>query len=120
MISMLLSELSMGCMCFTARSLRSRFAYLTFYTLRSRSGAPAGISSRLIPRSHFTSKNVPKLVDAIQAGQKIMLDAGADVTFQVISAPPTKRGTYNAPNTSINPIWYESLWHVVYGGESPP
>lgn len=60
---------------------------------------------------------MPKLVDAIQAGQKVLLDAGADLTFQIIFAPPSKRGTYNAPHTSVNPVWYESLWHVIYIGE---
>src|ERR1700733_4623190 len=85
----------------------------------SSSGVPGGLSSRLIPRSYFTPKHAPKLVEAIQAGQKILLDAGANTTLTISFSPPTKRGTYNAPHTSINPVWYESLWHVIYGGESP-
>jgi len=88
-------------------------------TSRSSSGVPSGLSSRLVPRSYFTRKQAPKLVDAVQAGQKIMLDAGTDLTFQIIFAPPSKRGTHNARHTSINPIWYESLWHVIYAGEPP-
>ena len=75
------------------------------------------MSSRLVPRSYFTPKKAPGLVDAIQAGQKILLDAGTDPNFYIVFAPPTKRGTFNAPHTSINPVWYESLWHVVFAGE---
>jgi hypothetical protein len=86
---------------------------------RSSSGIPGGLSSRLVPRSYFTPKKAPGLVDAIQAGQKILLDAGTDPIFSIVFAPPTKRGTYNAHHTSINPVWYESLWHVIYAGEPP-
>ena len=60
---------------------------------------------------------MPKLVDALQAGQKIMLDAGTFVVFNIVLAPPTKRGMYNAAHTSVTPVWYESLWHVIYAGE---
>lgn len=83
------------------------------------SGIFEGLSSRLIPRSYFTPEQVPKLVDAILAGQQILTDAGTYGSFGVLLVPPAKQGTHNAPHTSINPVWYDSLWHVVYGGKSP-
>lgn len=45
-----------------------------------------------------------------------MVDWGVPAGFQIILAPPTRFN--NSEKTSINPVWYDSLWHVIFAGAS--
>ena len=45
-----------------------------------------------------------------------MIDAGTDASIQLLLAPPSKRGTNNSRKTSVTPVFYESLWHILYIG----
>jgi hypothetical protein len=77
------------------------------------SGTPGIVSSRLIPRSSFTPQGIPKIVNAVREGLDVFTATKIPATYQIIFAPPTK--VKNTGKTSINPIWYDSLWHLLYG-----
>lgn len=87
---------------------------------RHSSGYSVSISSRLVPKSHFVSREaVTSLVDALQEGQKILLDGDpTNVDFRILFGSPSKPGTFDtpSPDTSVTPVWYESFWHVMYSG----
>jgi FAD/FMN-containing dehydrogenase len=76
-------------------------------------------SSRLIPTSQFADiSKIDELVDAFLEGLQISLkkDAGfTDGYGQIYATTP-----FNTPDeqhqTSVNPAWRNSVWHVVYPG----
>lgn len=87
---------------------------------RFSSGYTVSLSSRLVPRSQFLpGKAVLALVDAIQKGQEILVgEDTVDATFRIMFAAPSKTGLFDVsnPDTSINPLWYQSSWFVMYSG----
>lgn len=74
------------------------------------------LSSRLIPRQAFTNATAPKLLDAVSKGLNSLVNKGISSSYQIILAPPSR--VNNSQMTSVNPIWYDSLWHVIYAGLS--
>lgn len=83
-------------------------------------GLPETISSRLIPR-HYFENDPAGLAKAIRQGQDQAGIESAVLPVQVLIAPPVK--VRNSGKTSINPIWYDSLWHVIctggWGSDTP-
>lgn len=91
-------------------------------------GYPQALSSRLIPRSSLslsptldTTENTLPIVKAIRSGLEISHQAGKRHTFYIIFAPPTTTKVRldldaRRRKTSVNPVWYDSLWLVLYTG----
>jgi len=72
---------------------------------------PFAPSSRLIPRHYFES-DPAGLTNAIQKGQAILGAEATSQPVQILMDSPAPK--YNLGKTSVTPVWYSSLWHVVY------
>ncbi|KZP23529.1 FAD-binding domain-containing protein [Athelia psychrophila] len=74
-------------------------------------GFPFAPSSRLIPR-HYFENDTQGLTSAIQNGQLALGAEAASQPIQILMDSPAP--ALNVGNTSVTPVWYSSLWHVVY------
>lgn len=87
-------------------------------------GNPQTLASRLISRSALSKAvDTAPLIHSIRQGYETSKRDGVRHTFYIIFAPPTRpelkqSGKVNATKTSLHPIWYESLWLVLYTGAS--
>ena len=73
------------------------------------------MSSRLIPRAALESDNTAALIQFIRQGYETLTRDGARHAFNIIFAS----GKGDHKRTSVHPIWYESLWLVLYTGRQP-
>ena len=71
------------------------------------------LSSRLIPR-HYFENDPAGVAKAILNGQDILSTVGSNSVGLIITSPSNTKYT---GKTSVNPVWYESLWQVVYGSK---
>jgi hypothetical protein len=102
-------------------SYTSYTSYLSFSALDATATEPPGIgitlSSRLLPRSLFTSAtSIDAVVDAvvygIEQGKTLLPQSGAQVVFETpLSTPDLNR------TTSAHPAWRDALWHVIFIAE---
>ncbi|KAF7979249.1 hypothetical protein HWV62_42914, partial [Athelia sp. TMB] len=74
-------------------------------------GVPLAPSSRLIPR-HYFEKDPKGLTSAIQEGQLKLGSEAASQPVQILMDSPAPK--FNLGKTSVTPVWYTTLWHVVY------
>ncbi|KZP23499.1 FAD-binding domain-containing protein [Athelia psychrophila] len=74
-------------------------------------GIPFAPSSRLIPR-HYFEDDSQGLTSAIQKGQLALGAEAASQPIQILMDSPAPG--LNLGKTSVTPVWYSSLWHVVY------
>ncbi|KAI5118822.1 hypothetical protein M0805_009400 [Coniferiporia weirii] len=76
-------------------------------------GLPFAVSSRIIPKANFeTAESRAELLDALLPAAN---NVPASIIFSVAPSFFAENGG-NTSATSINPIWYKSLWHVTASG----
>jgi hypothetical protein len=80
------------------------------------SGQSFMLSSRLIPR-HYFENDPAGVAKAILDGQDILSTVGPNYLQSMSLAFTSPSNTKYTGKTSVNPIWYESLWQVYYGGK---
>lgn len=79
-------------------------------------GWGARISSRLIPREHFaTNETIEELIDAFIEGTKSTRPSSFFLPTQIL-ATATLRVKDENRETSVQPLFRKSVWHVIYTG----
>lgn len=65
----------------------------------------------MIPR-HYFETDAKGLTSAIQNGELALGAQAATQTVQIIMDSPGP--AMNLNKTSVTPVWYNTLWHIVY------
>lgn len=74
------------------------------------SGISSRLTSRLVPK-HYLKNDPIDVADTIERGLEYFPE-GADLRLTVLFTPPAT--IPNTGKTSIHPVWYDSLWHVIF------
>ena len=79
-------------------------------------GYGARIASRLIPREHFaTEETIEVLIDAFLEGTKLTRPSSLLLPTQIL-ATTSLRVKDEQRETSVQPLFRSSVWHVIYTG----
>ncbi|KAI0258817.1 hypothetical protein BC834DRAFT_834569 [Gloeopeniophorella convolvens] len=68
-------------------------------------------SSRLIPR-HYFENDAAGLARAIRKGQELLGAQAQTQQIQILADTPAP--AFKRDVTAVTPVWYSSLWHVIY------
>ncbi|KZP23477.1 FAD-binding domain-containing protein [Athelia psychrophila] len=100
-----------GSVTFSSFSTFLAFHAATYGAAPELAGFPFAPSSRMIPR-HYFEDDPHGLTRAIQKGQLLLGAQAASQPVQILMDSPAPR--HDVGKTSVTPLWYSSLWHVVY------
>ncbi|KAG2230460.1 hypothetical protein BDF21DRAFT_468414 [Thamnidium elegans] len=79
-------------------------------------GYGARIASRLIPRSHFaTNETIEQLIDKFIEGTKLTRPGSFFVPTQILATTSLREQDKDG-ETSVQPLFRSSVWHVIYTG----
>lgn len=79
-------------------------------------GYGARISSRLIPTEHFsTNETIERLIDAFIEGTKVTRPSSLLLPTQILATTSLRVKDENS-ETSVQPLFRDSVWHVIYTG----
>jgi len=79
-------------------------------------GITTTLASRLIPK-HYFQNNPETFAQALRDGQVQLGESASDQPIQILAdCPPPQLDT---GDTSVNKVWYHSLWHTIYSATWP-